>query len=225
MARTALISDTSLADRNSVPVHDICRLLELCLIISYFSIDKFLFKQTHCTAIGADLTVTVANLTIEHIEQKTSFVREEAEDVYFVMCTIDVSLRLLRLIGLANISIRSSPPFNSEWNLQFLNISAKKTADKLTFLVHTRPTQIGRYLNVDSYQYTTRKVLVLASLFKRSMFVCSTEESLQAEVRNIKADLQNNGCSKRFINRIHKKLRHPSLSRSRILQPSFACRT
>ncbi|KAM7313019.1 uncharacterized protein ISCGN_002940 [Ixodes scapularis] len=70
VARMALSADSGLAERTCLYVDGICRLLELRLSSTYFSFNGRFYKQTYATAMGAVISVTMANLTLGYIEQK-----------------------------------------------------------------------------------------------------------------------------------------------------------
>ena len=70
MTRERLLGDSSLSDRTSLTVEDICSLLKLCLEATYLSFRGRIYQQVHGTAMGSPVSVVVANLVMEDIEQK-----------------------------------------------------------------------------------------------------------------------------------------------------------
>ena len=70
VTRERLLGDLSLSDRTSLTVEDICSLLKLCLEATYLSFRGKIYQQVHGTAMGSPVSVVVANLVMEDIEQK-----------------------------------------------------------------------------------------------------------------------------------------------------------
>ena len=70
VTRERLLGDLSLPDRTSFTVEDICSLLKLCLEATYLSFRGRIYQQVHGTAMGSPVSVVVANLVMEDIEQK-----------------------------------------------------------------------------------------------------------------------------------------------------------
>ena len=70
VTRERLLGDSSLSDRTSLTVEDICSLLKLCLEATYLSFRGRIYQQVHGTAMGSPVSVVVANLVMEDIEQK-----------------------------------------------------------------------------------------------------------------------------------------------------------
>ncbi|XP_077523139.1 uncharacterized protein LOC144133978 [Amblyomma americanum] len=66
----ALHSDEKLGERTPFEAPDLLRLLKFCLENTYFVFRGALYKQVHGTAIGAAISVTAANLTLEAIENQ-----------------------------------------------------------------------------------------------------------------------------------------------------------
>lgn len=64
VAITALSSETKLSKETCLMVDKICRLLNLCLTSTFFFAGWF-YNQISGTAIGAAVSVTMTNLTLE----------------------------------------------------------------------------------------------------------------------------------------------------------------
>ncbi|KAH7963990.1 hypothetical protein HPB51_027771 [Rhipicephalus microplus] len=72
VCKTALKSDQSLSDRTAIDVPDLLRLLKFCLENTYFIFRSKCYKQVHGIAMGSSVSVTVANLTMEGVENQGS---------------------------------------------------------------------------------------------------------------------------------------------------------
>ena len=65
-----LMNDPSLPDRTSLTVDDICSLLQLCLEATYLAFEGKVYQQIHGRAMGSPVSVVVANLVMEDVEQE-----------------------------------------------------------------------------------------------------------------------------------------------------------
>ena len=70
VTRDRLMNDPSLPDRTSLTVDDICSLLQLCLEATYLAFEGKVYRQIHGTAMGSPVSVVVANLVMEDVEQE-----------------------------------------------------------------------------------------------------------------------------------------------------------
>ncbi|XP_077485215.1 uncharacterized protein LOC144095315 [Amblyomma americanum] len=66
----ALQDDEKLSERTPLEAQDLSRLLKFCLENTYFVFRGSFYKQVHGTAMGASISVTAANLTMEAIENR-----------------------------------------------------------------------------------------------------------------------------------------------------------
>ena len=60
VSRDRLEKDSTLPERTSLSVNDICDLLSLCLDATYLSFEGKIYKQIHGTAMGSPASVVVA---------------------------------------------------------------------------------------------------------------------------------------------------------------------
>ena len=70
VTRERLLGDSSLSDRTSLTVEDICSLLKLCLEATYLSFRGKIYQQVHGTTMGSPVSVVVATLVMADIKQK-----------------------------------------------------------------------------------------------------------------------------------------------------------
>ena len=70
VAKQRLEDDSNLTDRTALPVDNIICLLEFCLDATYFSFRGKYYQQILGVALGSPVSVTVANMVMEHVEQR-----------------------------------------------------------------------------------------------------------------------------------------------------------
>ena len=70
VARKRIITDQLLADHTALSPDEVVSLLELCIRATYLSYKGEMFQQVFGTAMGSPVSVTVANLVMEDIEQR-----------------------------------------------------------------------------------------------------------------------------------------------------------
>ena len=68
--RSREVNDPTLPQRTSLSVDEICSLLNLCLEATYLMCDGQVYQQVHGTAMGSPVSVIVANLVMEDIEDR-----------------------------------------------------------------------------------------------------------------------------------------------------------
>ena len=70
VARRLLENDDTLAERTLLSVDDVIDLLEFCLGATFMTFRGKIFRQVHGTAMGSPVSVVVANLVMEDVEQR-----------------------------------------------------------------------------------------------------------------------------------------------------------
>ena len=65
-----LQQDETLMDRTSIPIPDLCALVELCLKSTYFQFGKSFYEQVEGAAMGSPLSPIVANIFLEDLETR-----------------------------------------------------------------------------------------------------------------------------------------------------------
>ena len=70
VAKSYLLEDDTLEDHTLLSVDEIISLLELCLNATYLQFRGSYYRQIHGTAMGSPVSVVVANLIMEDVEQR-----------------------------------------------------------------------------------------------------------------------------------------------------------
>ena len=70
VAHRRLEADETLDDRTGLSVENIISLLELCLNATFLAFRGSFYRQTFGTAMGSPISVTVANLVMEEVEEQ-----------------------------------------------------------------------------------------------------------------------------------------------------------
>lgn len=65
-----LQQDDTLKDRTSIPIPDLCAVVELCLNSTYFQFGTSFYEQVEGAAMGSPLSPTVANIFMEDLETR-----------------------------------------------------------------------------------------------------------------------------------------------------------
>ena len=70
VAHERLSADSSLAERTSLSTEQVVNLLKFCLDATYLAYRGEFYQQTFGTAMGSPVSVTVANLVMEDVEER-----------------------------------------------------------------------------------------------------------------------------------------------------------
>ena len=70
IAHRHLEADDTLEDRTNLDVNNIILLLELCLNATYLQFQQLYYQQRQGTAVGSPVSVTIANLVMEDVEER-----------------------------------------------------------------------------------------------------------------------------------------------------------
>ena len=199
VTRERLLGDPSLSDRTSLTVEDICSLLKLCLEATYLSFRGKIYQQLHGTAMGSPVSVVIANLVMEDIEQKAlstfhtppRFWRRYVDDT----CTILPGDLVDSFHSHLN-SIDNNIQFTveeSDGQLPFFDILLTREEDgSVSTSLYRKTTHTDQYLNFESHHPAAHKRAIVKTLLYRADALSSSGVS-QAKEKHVTKALQRNG--------------------------------
>ena len=209
VTRDRLMNDPSLPDRTSLTVDDICSLLQLCLEATYLAFEGKVYRQIHGTAMGSPVSVVVANLVMEDVEQEAlstfhtppRFWRRYVDDT----CTALPS----NLVDSFHDHLNSIDPCiqftierESNGQLPFLDILLNREEDgSISTSVYRKATHTDQYLSFHSHHPAAHKRAVVRTLMCRAEALSSSGVSRAQEEKLVSQALQGNGYPKGFIHK------------------------
>ena len=209
VARKRLSLDETLEARTNLSVSEIVNLLEFCLNATYLAFRGNVYRQVYGTAMGSPVSVTVANLVMEDIEERAlstfgiqlPFWKRYVDDT----CTAVPIQRkddLLRHLNQVEDSIKFTVEEEVDGCLPFLDISIKHHTDgSLSTSVFRKKTHTDKYLDFESHHPLTHKKAVVSTLLCRAFTHMSDRVSETKEIRHVTNALRRNGYPQWLIDK------------------------
>ena len=202
VARRNLESDDTLEDRTQLDVDDIIQLLEMCLNATFLQFQETCYQQKQGTAMGSPVSVTVANLVMEDVEQRALSSFQSTEPLFWKRyvddtCTAihpDVIDIFHQHINNIEPSIQFTCEIEQDNHLPFLDVLLTKEDDgTISTSVYRKKTHTDQYLQFSSHHPLSHKVSVIKTLFTRAESLSSTSIERATEEVHITEALQTNG--------------------------------
>ena len=150
--------------------------------------------------MGSPISVTIANLVMEHIEIKainyffsspklwSGFV-----DDTFVTIKSDIIIKFFTHINSIEASIKFTIKYEKEDTLPFLNILVmKKKSGILATKIYRKETHTNRYLNYESCHSQQQKQDIIISLLNRSAKLITDSKDFKKEKEMLRRMLEDN---------------------------------
>ena len=210
VSRKRLENDPTLPQRTSLSVDEICSLLNLCLDATYLMFDGQVYQQVHGTAMGSPVSVIVANLVMEDIEERAlssfhappRFWRRYVDDT----CTAlprDLITSFHEHLNSIDRNIQFTVEKESDGQLPFLDVLVTREEDgTISTSVYRKPTHTDQYLAFESHHPMGHKRAVVRTLMHRAEALCSSGVSRTQEEKRVQEALEKNGYPATFVQRL-----------------------
>ncbi|CAH3179598.1 unnamed protein product, partial [Porites evermanni] len=185
-------------------------LLNLCLTLTYFQYNGKHYKQLHGTAMGSPVSVVVAEIVMQNIEEQalTTYMRTVPLWLRYVDDTFTAvhkdGIDDFHEVTLTDRTRTYSSPRRSKKMvryLSFLDCLVTRDNNKLKTTIYRKPTHTDRLLDQSSYNPTSHKATTIRTLTRRAQLVCDSPDSLQDETDYLNNVLSKNNYNTDFVRR------------------------
>ena len=191
-----------------LPTEDIMDLLNLCLSSTYFQYGGKHYKQLHGTAMGSPVSVVVAEIVMQKIEQTAlatyatppPFWYRYVDDTITSLPTEDIQTFHDHL-NKQNPHIQFTREIEVNGSIPFLDCLVSHNNNRLHTTVYRKPTHTDRLLDQTSYNPTSHKATTVKTLTRRARLVCDSPDKLQDEYKHLRSVFDKNGYNTDFVSR------------------------
>ena len=161
-----------------LPTEDIMDLLNLCLTSTYFQYNGKHYKQLHGTAMGSPVSVVVAKILMQHVEECTLATCRQTIPLW-LRCVDDSFTAIHKdKIGAfhdhlneQNADIQFTKEMRENGKLPFLDCLVSCHNNELRTTVYRKPMHTDRLLDESSYNPTSHKATTTKTLTRRAQLV------------------------------------------------------
>ena len=205
VAHKRLSMDTSLTERMSLSADQVVQLLQFCLDATFLAYRGDFYQQTFGTAMGSPVSVTVANLVMEDVEQRAlssypsppPFWKRYVDDTLTALQWDQVQCFHEHLNSIES-TIQFTIEMESVGTLPFLDTRITHHSDgSLSTTMFRKSTHTDKYLDFKSHHPLAHKVAVARTLFNRAEKICSDVPDTDKE--HVAKALQKNGYPRGLV--------------------------
>ena len=192
-----------------LPTEDIMDLLNLCLTSTYFQYNGKHYKQLHGTAMGSPVSVVVAEIVMQNIEERALTTCRQTiplwlryvDDTFTAVHKDEIDVFHDHL-NEQNADIQFTREVEEDGKLPFLDCLVSRDENTLRTTVYRKPTHTDRLLDESSYNPTSHKATTIKTLTRRAaQLVCNTPDSLSDENKYLRRVFDKNNYKDDFIRR------------------------
>ena len=146
-------------------------LLNLCLTSTYFQYNSKHYKQLHGTAIGLPVSVVVAEIVMQHVEEHTLATCQQMiplwlrylDDTFTAVHKHEINVFHDHL-NEQNANIQFTKEIKENGKLPFLDCLVSHSNNELRMTVYRKPTYTDRFFDELSYNPTSHKATTVKTL-------------------------------------------------------------
>ena len=189
-----------------LPTDDLMDLLNLCLTSTYFQYNGKHYKQLHGTAMGSPVSVVVAEIVMQNIEERALATYKRTlplwlryvDDTFTAVHKDEIDDFHEHLNG-QNADIQFTKEIEENGKIPFLDCLVTRDNNKLRTTIYRKPTHTDRLLDQSSYNPTSHKATTIRTLTRRAQLVCDSPDSLTDENKYLDNVFNKNNYNRDFI--------------------------
>ena len=191
-----------------LPTDDLMDLLQFSLTSTYFQYNDKHYKQPHGTAMGSPVSVVVAEIVIQNIEEQALATYSETLPLW--LRYVDDTMTAVHKnkidefhehLNKQNTSIQFTKEIKENGEIPFLNCLVTRENNTPRTTIYRKPTYTDRLLDQTSYNPTSHKATTVRTLTRRAQIVCDSHYSLTDETKHLNTVFIKNNYSTDFIKR------------------------
>uniref|UniRef100_A0A5S6R594 Reverse transcriptase domain-containing protein n=1 Tax=Trichuris muris TaxID=70415 RepID=A0A5S6R594_TRIMR len=205
----SLSKDENLQHRSKLNPHHLTRLVRFCMEEgNYFQWNGSYFSQKKGAPMGSPLSPIVAEIFMEHLEEKAfpinisehylKMFKRYVDDIFVIIKEGKETALLEHLNGLFPENIVFTMEKEQNRRLAFLDALVIRQNGHLRTTVFRKPTNSDRYLNFFSNHPINVRKGIITGMIDRAINLCD-DETLVEEINHIRKTLLQNDYPKRFI--------------------------
>ena len=191
-----------------LPTDELIDLLHLCLTSTYFQYNGKHYKQLHGTVMGPTVSVVVAEIVMQNIEEQALATYSERLPLWlrYVDDTI-AAVHKYKIdefhehLNKRNTSIQSTKEIEENSKIPFLDCLVTHENNTLRTTLYRRPTHIDRLLDQTSYNPTPHKATTVRTSTRRAQIVWDSHNGLTDETKHLNTVFIKNNYSTDLIRR------------------------
>ena len=158
-----------------LPADDLMDLLNLCLTSTYFQYNGKHYKQLHGTAMGSPVSVVVAEIVMQNIEERALATYNRTLPLWlryvddtFTAVHKDEIDDFHEHFNEQNTDIQFTKEIEENGKIPFLDCLVTRDNNKLRTTICRKPTHTDRLLDQSSYNPTSHKATTIRNLKRRA---------------------------------------------------------